>query len=156
MYDSILVPTDGSDASVEALDEAFEIAKRFDATVHALYVVDESAVAMLGLDDLSFDAYGDEYFEDMEAFGKQATDRIRRAAEEEGLDVVTAVVDGFPHRAIVEYANEYSIDLIVMATHGHRGVQHALLGSTTERVLRRSDVPVLTVRMRSHDGDSAE
>lgn len=155
MYDHILVPTDGSDASIEALDEAFALADRFGATVHALYVVDDTALAATGLDDLSFDTHVDEYFADMEAFGERATGRIREAAEEEGIDVVTAVMDGIPNRQIVEYADDHGVDLIVMATHGRRGVQRALLGSTTERVVRRANVPVLTVRI-GRDGNGEE
>ncbi|WP_435102736.1 universal stress protein [Halarchaeum sp. P4] len=147
MYDHILVPTDGSDASIEALDEAFALAKQFDATVHALYVVDDAALVSTGLDDLSFDRHIDEFFEDLEEFGERATSRIREAAEEEDVNVVTAVVDGVPEHEIVDYADEHGVDLIVMATHGRRGVQRALLGSTTERVVRRANVPVLTVRI---------
>ncbi|GGL39202.1 universal stress protein UspA [Halarchaeum grantii] len=147
MYEHILVPTDGSDASIEALDEAFELAERFEATVHALYVVDDAALASTGLDDMSFDTHVDDFFADMEAVGERATDRIREAAAEEGIDVVTAVVNGTPAHEIVTYANEHDIDLVVMATHGRRGVERVLLGSTTERVVRRANVPVLTVRI---------
>jgi len=149
VYDEILVPTDGSDASVEALDEAFRLAKKFGSTVHAVYVIDDTALASLGLDDMTFDTYVDDYFDDLEAFGEKATGRIRTAAEEEGLTVVTSVLEGVPDHEIVDYADDHGIDLIVMATRGRRGLPRALLGSTTERVVRCANVPVLTIRMGS-------
>jgi nucleotide-binding universal stress UspA family protein len=141
MYDRILVPTDGSDPAMAATEHALAVAERFGATVHALYVVDTDGIAHeapeLGLDVLR-DALHEE--------GETATGTVETRAEAQGVDVTAAVVEGIAEDAIVDYADEHGIDLIVMGTHGRHGVDRYLVGSVTERVVRRTDVPTLVVR----------
>jgi len=141
MYDRILVPTDGSDPAAAATEHALSIADRFDATVHALYVVDTDGIAHeapgLGLDALR-DA--------LEAEGEEATTAVVERATARGVDVTQSVVEGLAEDAIVDYAESEGIDLIVMGTHGRRGLDRYLVGSVTERVVRRTDVPTLVVR----------
>ena len=141
MYDDILLPTDGSDAVAEAADHAATIAERFDATVHVLSVADtrnrfESPTAGISTD----------------AWQQAESERASAAASEtaallpDDLPVDTATESGIPRDVIVEYAESSGIDMIVMATHGRTGLQHYLIGSVTEKVVRRSPVPVVTVR----------
>ncbi|WP_231184131.1 universal stress protein [Haladaptatus sp. DYF46] len=138
MYDDILVPTDGSESATEAVRNAVELATQFDATIHALYVIDIGAMWP--------DAYEGNVLNDLETRGKAAVERVRELAEEEGVAVTDDVVTGgHPHRMILDYADENDIDCIVMGTHGRRGLDRYLLGSVTERVVRLADVPVLTV-----------
>ncbi|WP_423745654.1 universal stress protein (plasmid) [Haladaptatus sp. SPP-AMP-3] len=138
MYDTILIPTDGSDSAAEAARNAVELAKRFDATIHAMYVIDIGAMWP--------DAYEGTILNDLEERGKKAVAAVREPAEDAGIDVVDDVVTGgHPHRVILDYADDNDIDCIVMGTHGRRGLDRYLLGSVTERVVRMSDVPVLTV-----------
>lgn len=141
MYDRILVPTDGSDPALAATDHALTIGERFDATVHALYVVDIDGIAHeapgLGLDALR-DALRSE--------GEAATATVAERAEERGIAVRQSVVEGVAEDAVVDYADDEGIDLIVMGTHGRRGLDRYLVGSVTERVVRRTDVPTLVVR----------
>jgi len=141
MYDRILVPTDGSGPATAATKHALTIADRFDATVHALYVVDTDGIAHeapgLGLDALR-GALRDE--------GEAATDAAAERAAERGVDATTAIAEGIAEDTIVAYADEEGIDLIVMGTHGRRGLDRYLVGSVTERVVRRTDVPTLVVR----------
>jgi nucleotide-binding universal stress UspA family protein len=139
MYDTILVPTDGSDAAAAAFDHAFELAERYDATVHALYVVD---TAVYG----SLDARSDLVIEALEEQGEGAVAAVRERGETAGVPVVEEVARGSPARAILDYAEEEGVDLVVMGTHGRRGLDRLVLGSVTERVLRASPVPVLVVR----------
>ena len=154
-YDAILVPTDGSDLALRALDEALALAGLTGATIHVVYVVDDASVAELAVDsnvdEVSFDADVGRLFERFEAAGERAIAEVREAADERGVEVVAEVRRGIPDEAILEYADENGVDLIVMGTHGRRGVRRYLLGSTTERVLRQSPVPVLAVR----DADGA-
>ncbi len=138
MYEKILIPTDGSKGAEVAVEHALEIADRFDAEVHTLYVVD---VRVNRVSDIFSDMLGE-----FEEVGENATAAIEERIEEADLDAVTEVVRGIPSRSIREYAEENSIDLIVMGTHGNTGLDRLLLGSTTEKVLRTSEVPVMTVR----------
>jgi nucleotide-binding universal stress UspA family protein len=144
MYDTILVPTDGSAAVVEAVERAVDLAERYDATVHALYVVDSTAYSTLDTStSVVVDALEDE--------GETAVGYIAEQAEAAGVPVETAVVHGTPHRTILDHAEEIGADLIVMGTHGRRGVDRFLLGSVTEKVVRTAPVPVMTVRVTDEE-----
>jgi nucleotide-binding universal stress UspA family protein len=139
MYDEILVPTDGSDAASRALDHALNLANQYDARVHALYVIDANAYATL-------EAGTDVVISALEDEGQAAVDTVVDRAEQHGVEAVTEVVTGTVHKAIIEYADEHDVDLIVMGTHGRRGLDRYLLGSVTEKVVRTSAVPVLTIQ----------
>ncbi|MGA9403270.1 universal stress protein [Haladaptatus sp.] len=138
MYDNILVPTDGSESAMEATDNAIELAEAFDAMIHAVYVVDIGAMWA--------DAYEGNVLHDLESRGRKAVGRVRERAEDAGVDITDEVVTGgSPYRVILDYVDENDIDCIVMGTHGRRGLEHYLLGSVAERVVRLADVPVMTV-----------
>ena len=140
MYDTILVPTDGSAAVVEAVERAVDLAERYDATVHALYVVDSSAYGTLDMStSVVVDALEDE--------GETAVSYVAEEAEAAGVPVETAVVTGTPHRTIMDYIDDHDVDMVVMGTHGRRGFDRFLLGSVTEKVVRTAPVPVMTVRV---------
>jgi nucleotide-binding universal stress UspA family protein len=140
-YNSILVPTDGSEAAKRAADHALSLADRFDADVHALGVVDLQQAAG------PFDAGG---------LDKEFVNRFRSAAEDNVEHVANqwaqpdrfhdAVEEGAPSRVILSYIDEHDIDLVVMGTHGRTGLRRFVLGSVTEHVLRESPVPVLAAR----------
>lgn len=139
MYDNILVPTDGSPAATAAIDHAVDLAKTYDATIHALYVVDASAFA-------SIEAGSEMVIDALEDEGQRAVTEITDAADEADVSTETHVVSGTAYRRILDYIDSENIDLVVMGTHGRSGVERFLLGSVTERVVRTADVPVLTVR----------
>lgn len=174
MYDTILYPTDGSAGANAALTHAHELASQYDATVHVLHVADssyigfetgsgpestrsgmmggesdESLSGMLGGDpngDRSGMLGGDpgelrtEHRERAETLLADVTDRFT------GVETESVLRVGTPHQIITAYATHHDIDLIVMGTHGRTGVDRYLLGSVTEKVVRLSDVPVITVR----------
>ncbi|ADD07314.1 UspA domain protein (plasmid) [Natrialba magadii ATCC 43099] len=150
MYDTILIPTDGSKGTERAIANGLDIAQQYDATVHALYVIDTAELLEVGYvgNRSDFEAT----IEPLEDEAKQAVGDIRERAQQHDVDVITLVREGVPYETIMEYVDESGADLIVMGTHGHRGLPRYLLGSVTERVVRMADVPVLTVRM--HDCDS--
>lgn len=145
MYHDILIPTDGSDGAGEAIEEGIELAALTGATVHALYVVDTRDYNTLP--ESKWLSIQDE----LEAEGDRAIEAVRSKAAEADLRVETAIVQGVPHEEIVRYTEEHGIDLIVMATHGRRGIDRFLLGSVTENVIRRSPVPVHVVRVGNVD-----
>ena len=149
MYDPVLVPTDGSDHAVRAGEHALALARAFDADLHVLGVADLQAAAGLfaagGVDD---------------AFVARVEDGAREAVETTlaALDdppATTAVVEGRPARTILDYAAEVDAGLVAMGSHGHRGVRRVLSGSTTEAVLRRSEVPVLAARATERSAEPA-
>jgi len=135
MYETILVPTDGSSQSDTALDHAVALARHHDATVHVLYVADTNR------DSLT--AQGGEVVDALELEGDRITaDAVERVGT--GVDVVDTVEAGDPVETILDYASSTGADLVVMGTHGRRGLDRYLLGSTTERVVSLSSIPVLT------------
>ncbi|MFC4245882.1 universal stress protein [Natribaculum luteum] len=137
-YETVLLPTDGSDVAASALEVAVEVADRNDATLHVVSVVDTTGI---GFDVLTSPA------EAIEATRTVVDDAAERAREEgEGVDVVTAVERGSPWREIGTYVDDHDVDLVVMGTHGRGGIERYLLGSVTEKVVRTSPVPVVTVR----------
>ena len=144
MYDTILFPTDGSDASLRALDHALELAGTYDAALHVLYVVDTS-YPYGDMDGAAVDLTP--VFEALREEGERTIGTVEERAGDAGVDVVGATrEDGVVHRAILGYAEEVDADLIVMGTHGRRGLNRWLLGSVTERIVRGAEAPVLTVR----------
>ena len=142
MYERILLPTDGSPVTTRVVDHALHVAELSGATLHTLSVVDESIADL----DLSSEER-DQIIASLEREGREATESIEARAADAGVDVVTAVREGTPYRSIVDYAIDEGIDLIVMGTHGRSGLDRFLLGSVTERVIRSTDVPVLTVHL---------
>ncbi|MFB6300176.1 MAG: universal stress protein [Halobacteriales archaeon] len=148
MYDRILVPTDGSDGTTRAVDQAVDLAATFDATLHTIYVVDNTS--------LPADVSAGSILEALERTGEEATGSVVTAAESADVKVESDVLHGTPHRTIVEYAEDNDIDLIVMGTHGRSGLDRYLLGSVTEKVVRLARIPVLTVRMTADDAVDPE
>lgn len=136
MYDNILLPTDGSEASRAAIKHADAVAESFDSTVHILYVVDVSALP----GDLSTGIR----MEQMKEVGKDLVEDI--ADELESDDVETYVETGIAHKSIQDYIEDNNVDLVTMGTHGRSGLDRILLGSVAEKVLRTSPVPVMTVK----------
>jgi len=151
-YDDVLVPTDGSDAAEVAIEHGLAVADAFDATVHAVYIVDVSALAP-GADATLGGAGGGAagtgtggLLEPMVESGEEATERVAERARAEGIDAVTEIGEGSPGSMLVDYVDDAGIDFVAMGTHGHTGLDRVLLGSTTERTMRNVSVPVLSVR----------
>jgi nucleotide-binding universal stress UspA family protein len=150
VYENVLVPTDGSPSTDHAVRHALDLAQRYGARLHALYVVDTAAVA-------SLETGSEVVLDSLHEEGERAVERVATAAADAGVEAETHVVTGPPARRIVSFADDEGMDLVVMATHGRRGVERFLLGSVTERVVRTADVPVLTVRAPGDaDGDAGE
>ena len=142
-YDDVLVPTDGSEAAATAIEHALAVAGAFDATVHALNVVDLAVVAS-GSDAMPDTGLVERLNERGESDTEAVADRVVEG--DAGVDVVTEVREGSPANEILEYVEAAGIDLVAMGTRGRSGLDRLLLGSTTERVIRRCPVPVLATR----------
>jgi nucleotide-binding universal stress UspA family protein len=162
MYSDILYPTDGSDGATAALDNVRDVVETYDATVHVLYVVDtthtglgsdpdrEESPGMIGHPEggdggmVGVRATTEELQETLKEEGERVVEAVR--SELSGVDVETVVRTGDPHEAILDYAEAADIDLIVMGTHGRTGLDRYLIGSVTEKIVRLSDTPVMTIR----------
>lgn len=140
-YDDVLVATDGSEAAEAAVDHGIELAARTGARVHAVSLVDLGGVGT-GAED----APVLEWRNYLESAAERATGSVVERAEDAGVEAVAAVREDSPVRGLLAYADEADVDLLVVGTHGRRGVTDAVLGSTAERILRRAERPVLTVR----------
>jgi nucleotide-binding universal stress UspA family protein len=138
--DDVLVPTDGSKAARRAAEQAISLAREAGGTVHALYVMD--------MGDADYVATPSDIAETrtrLETKGRRFVDAIEELTEEAGVEFVGVVKSGIPEDEIVEYAHENGVDLIVMGKRGRSDPDKPLVGSTTKRVIGRSDVPVRTV-----------
>jgi nucleotide-binding universal stress UspA family protein len=141
MYDAILLPTDGSDASLAAAAHAGELAQLADATVHVLSVADSRNRFESPSSGVAPDVWREAETERAEAAVAEAA-----AALPDAVAVERSVVEGVPHDEILSAVDDAGADVVVMGTHGRTGLDRYLVGSVAERVVRRSSVPVLTVR----------
>lgn len=142
MFETVVVATDGSGSVSRAVDCALDLAARFDAAVHALYVVDEGRVGALpgAVRADVRDALGEQ--------GEAALEAVVEAneARADPVDLETAVEVGRPASEIVGYVREVDADAVAMGTRGRSGEHSFLLGSVAEQVVRTCPEPVLTVR----------
>ncbi len=143
MFDSVVIATDGSRSVERAIRVALDVADRFDATVHALYVVDVGDV------EAAPERVRGEFRAALEERGERAIAAVESRA---GGEVVPVVREGRPPRIIAEYAREHDVDLVAMGTRGRHGENRFLVGSVAERVVRTCPVPVLTVRQLEGPG----
>ena len=142
MYRDILIPTDGSDASVTALDHGMEIASSMGAKVNLLYVVDVGT-------EMSASAVGDIANDLTEALDQEAKEALNQAdqmADEAGVTSERAVLEGLPKDAIPQYSADTGIDLIVIGESEDSTLTEQLFGSTTEDVLKSATTSVLVAR----------
>jgi len=143
-YKRILVPVDGSPTSAKGLKEAIKLARESRAKLRLIHVVEEYAA--FSAPELG--ANVGPLLDALKAAGRKALARVERSARAAGVRPETALVEDFGGRvadAIVRQAKRWRADLIVMGTHGRRGVKRVLLGSDADLVVRYSPVPVLLI-----------
>jgi nucleotide-binding universal stress UspA family protein len=145
----ILVPTDFSKHSQNALTYAVAFADKFQSELYLLHVVQDLAVFVP--DMVTVMPPPAPAVEQITAAAGQALERLVREQQLERLKVHTEVREGPPFYEIVRFAKEADIDLIIMGTHGRAGLAHVLLGSVAEKVVRKAPCPVLTVRDPEHE-----
>ncbi len=138
MYETILLPTDGSDHAATVADHAIDVAATRDATLHVLSVVDDRAFLVLDEDRVA------QVRADLEATAREAVDEAATRAADRGVETTTAVDTGNPAECIVDYAASEPVDLIVMGTSGNE-YERNVVGSVSQRVVREAPVPVTTV-----------
>ncbi len=137
MFETILIPTDGSEHAESAAETAIELATVHDAAVHVVCVADTGPLGELRLPG---DAASAE--DAMRGQAQAYVDTIVERAEAADLEVTGAVLEGPPEHELLEYADDVGVDLIVMATRGRGGVQRMAMGSVTDHIVRFGDIPV--------------
>lgn len=142
VYKNILVPTDFSDGSENALEHAIDIAKSMGATIHLVNVI-QPVVYPTGIEIAHESLLNLE--KDLEDNARRQLERIEQRLDNDKINYSCSILTGRADEQIIEYANSENIDLIVIATHGSSGFEHFLFGSTTEKVIRKTKCPILVV-----------
>jgi len=156
IYQRILVPLDGSDTSRLGLQEAIRVAKLTQGRLRLFHVVDDLSFA------LAVDAYGGQsgdWLRTLRDLGTKLLAEGREVAESAGVQVEVALHESFNDKlpdAVAGEARRWPADLIVVGTHGRRGVGRLMLGSGAENILRSAPVPVLLVRPPEEAAAKAE
>lgn len=147
MYTHILIPTDGSELSARAVAQGVAVAKAMGARISGLFVAPApTPVVFEGLLPVGY-MQPEEHAALSVRAARRHLDVIRRAARRAGVAFEAVTVTGeYPAEAIVRAATERQCDLIVMASHGRRGLAGIVLGSETQKVLTHASVPVLVCR----------
>ena len=145
MFKHILIPTDGSDLSRKAVLYGVQLAKASGAKVTALTVTDPYLAATM--DAVLIPVGEEDYEEQSRLLAERAMEQVKMAADAAGVPCETIrEVHDQPYRAIIDAAHALNCDLIVMASHGRRGISALLLGSETVKVLTHSTIAVLVYR----------
>ncbi len=139
----VLFPTDFSEGALKALPYAVDLVRHFSARLYLVHVVYDIATASgLYVPHVSIN----EMYKEIESGAMKELEKFGYALRKDIKDVVYHVLRGVPYEEIIKFAADNSVDLIVIGTHGRRGIDRVLFGSTAERVVRYAKCPVLTVR----------
>jgi len=131
MFDTIMVPTDGSDYSKKAEDTALSLAKELGSKVVAVHIIDDKLI------------YPYEVLEDE---GKAILNEVQERGQEKGVEVHEILIVGSPTHDMAKITEKAEADLVVIATHGKTGLEKILMGSVAENALKKVQVPVLLVK----------
>jgi nucleotide-binding universal stress UspA family protein len=145
-YKRILIGTDGGDLMGPVYDHTAYFARLTDATVHIAYVLD-----IAGFTAYPIDSSWENMYDVLLDEGKQIVANAKKELASRGVNedrIVTAVLDGHPAEELDTYAGLHDIDLVVIGSHGRKGLDRLLIGSVADKVVRGAKVPVLIVRSR--------
>lgn len=135
----ILFPTDFSPFAERASEYAVSLAKKYGSTLYVLHVIEQfTYIIDIGIDFRTETS--------LEATARKLLDNTVASLKKHGIEIEEVLLSGNPFAEIVRFASRENIDMIVMATHGRTGLEHMLMGSVTEKVVRRAPCPVLTVK----------
>lgn len=145
MYKNILIPTDGTEFAEKAVQHGINLAKSMNAKVTGVTVT--APFTVMAVEGVMISQTPEDYDKWARETAEQRMKPIKAAAAAAGVACDTVHVEHFqPYEGIIQAAKERGCDLIVMASHGRRGVSAMLLGSETQKVLTHSSIPVLVFR----------
>ncbi len=136
----ILVGTDFSSHSEKAVAYAVGLAKQFEASIILVHVIESFGYSVTD----SMTVVGHD--KALTVTAKALLDNLKKELVEQGISVKSHLADGSPYRELIDKAEAEAVDLIVVGTHGRSGVEHLLIGSVAEKIVRAASCPVLTVR----------
>ncbi len=139
MYDRLLIPTDGSETAQLVTDHAIDLATRYEATVHALYVVEKTRKEPVetGLEETIIER---------RKHGRTVLSAVEKSANRAGCEIHTTIKDGVPRTVIESYTADHEIELIVIGSTGASDVTEKLLGTVAKYVVNEAPADVLVVR----------
>jgi len=139
----ILFPIDFSEGSINALPYAVDMVKHYGARLYMIHVIhDLIAVSGLHIPHISVD----EIYKELAAVAKKELEEFGETERQDVKNVEYAILRGVPYEEILKFVDKNNIDMIVIGTHGRKGLDRVLFGSTAERVVRNASCPVLTAR----------
>lgn len=146
MYKHILIAVDDSDTSHQALQEAIKLTKEHHAKLRIIHIADEQLIDYLGV-GIDYNMYATS----MKGYGQKILKNMKKIARQANIEFDTQLIElktfqGRIEEKIIEAAEAWPADLLVMGTHGRRGFNHFLLGSVAEGVVRIAPIPVLLIR----------
>lgn len=146
MYDTILIPYDGSNEARRGAEHGIELAAALGASVHALYVIDLPGAprTVYVRDD------EEEIREEYRSYGEEVTGDVCDMAADAGVECTAAIKSGAPAEEIVDYAEDEGMDAIVLGS-AYQGRFRAVLGGTSDKVVRTAPVPVIVTRQTMND-----
>ncbi len=139
MHKRILIPTDGSDVSKNAISEGIDLAKKYNAKVIGAYILDINA---LNLMDVGAEEYERRRKEHLET-GKKALETLKKLASKHGTEIETVLREGEPAKEILNIAKEQHVDLIVAGTHRRKGLKKLICGSVSNKFIHKAPCPVM-------------
>ncbi len=144
-FERILFPTDFSDHAAHAQRYAVSLARQYGADLHLIHVVQLfSYVVDFGMDSSA-------QYQSVQASLQEMMDSLMNGLADEPFSVTGELIQGDPVKEVVSTARSDNSDLIIMGTHGRAALEHALLGSIAEKVVRKAPCPVLTVPLPGHE-----
>jgi nucleotide-binding universal stress UspA family protein len=144
-FHNILVPTDFSEESRAAFDYAKKMANVDDTRIHFLHIIELTVYPInIGLSTAAMEEMKQKHYRDADTRLKEIADEF----EKDGYSAEIAVVHGKSDDGILKYIEDNNIDVVCMGTHGRSGFEHLMIGSTTEKIIRKAECPVLSVKKK--------
>lgn len=140
-FKRIMIPTDGSEYTKQAVKKGLMLAKALDAKVSAYYILDQTAFVNVPMDATTLSIYSL-----LEDEGKEAVEYVKKMGDEMGVEVEMNIDEGSPVKKIIDASKDF--DLIVMGTLGRGGLSKLMMGSVAEKVVRHASCPVMVVRAK--------
>ena len=146
MYKNILIPIDGSDCSTHAVEQGVAFAKSIDATVTFLYAIEDPTKIAYSAAEVA--VFSENLYDATKQAATESLATAKQLGSELGITVETRLIEReHPATAILEAEKEF--DLVIMGTHGRRGIRHLFLGSVTEEVIRRATKPYMVIPIKT-------